>query len=432
MKKRVLSIMLTLAIVLSCFVGMAVPANAVGTMADLFDFPNTKGCPKGDFCPMYDFTDVDQDAWYHDGVHFCLGTGLMNGMPDNLFAPNEMTTRAQILSVLWGLEGAPLVPVAEAFNDVFDGDWYDYAIRWATANNVAEGYGDGYFGPNDAITREQIITILWRYTKLKGVDVSVGEDTNILSYEDIADVAEYAIPAMQWACGAGVVEGMKGSDGGMFLNPKNNTTRAQLATMLMRFCAEPEMLEEEEQIEPAATVRPLPDTTMENLQDAILSVAFKEGDVYVDDTGKLQMKARIYAYDKYDMVDIAMLKVGDTIVTHSGEVQVTALERGATGILYVNGGLDNGGFDLVTDDSGVFFETGYSDVKSWYQVGEATLRVSADFKGSDISDLENGEIIIYPGDFLVKDAVKYDFTPHNTTVRLAGGQVVELTRVYTP
>ena len=132
------------------------------------------------------------------------------------------------------------------------------------------------------------------------------------------------------------------------------------------------------------------------------------------------------------MVDIAMLKVGDTIVTHSGEVQVTALERGATGILYVNGGLDNGGFDLVTDDSGVFFETGYSDVKNWYQVGEATLRVSADFKGSDISDLENGEIIIYPGDFLVKDAVKYDFTPHNTTVRLAGGQVVELTRVYTP
>lgn len=432
MKKRVLSVTLTLAIALSCFVGMVVPANAAGTMADLFDFPNTNGCPKGDYCPMYDFTDVDLDAWYHDGVHFCLATGLMNGMPDNLFGPNDKTTRAQILFVLWGLEGAPMVPVAEAFNDVFDGDWYYYAIRWASANNIAGGYGDGYFGPNDAITREQMITMLWRYTKFKGVDVSVGEDTNILSYEDIADVAEYAIPAMQWACGAGVVEGVQGSNGGMFLNPKSNTTRAQMATMLMRFCAEPEMLEKPEQVETAATVRPLPDNTMENLQDAILAVSFGEGDVYVDDTGKLQMKAKIYTYDKYDMVDISMLQVGDTIVTHSGEVQVTALERSATGILYVNGGLENGGFDLVTDDSGVYFETGYSDIKSWYQVGEATLRVSVDFKGSDISDLENGEIIIYPGSFLVEGAVKYDFTPNNTTIRLAEGQVVELNRVYNP
>ena len=432
MKKRVLSAVLTLALAMSCFAGMAVPANAAGTAADLFDFPNTLGCPQDDSCPMYMFTDVDLDAWYHDGVCFCLSTGLMNGMPDERFGPDQLATRAQILSILWGLEGAPMVPVAEGFNDVFDGDWYYYAIRWAAASNIAGGYGDGYFGPNDAITREQMVAILWRYATFKGIDVSVGEDTNILSYDDIADLSEYAIPAMQWACGAGVVEGVKGTDGGMFLNPKGNTTRAQMATMMMRFCGEPEMFEETEQTEPAATVQPLPDTTMDNLQDAIIAVSFAEGDVYVDDTGKLQMKAKIYTYDKYDMVDIAMLKVGDTIVTHAGEVQVTALERGATGILYVNGGLDNGGFDLVTDDSGVFFETGYSDVKSWYQVGEATIRVSADFRGRDTSDPDAGEVILYPGSFLVGEVVNYDFTPHNTTVRIEGGQVMELTRVYMP
>ena len=432
MKKRVLSIALSLALAMSCFVGMSVPANAVGTAADLFDFPNTRGCPQDDSCPMYMFTDVDLNAWYHDGVCFCLSTGLMNGKPNDLFAPNEVASRAQILYILWGLDGVPSVPTAEEFHDVVDGDWYYYAIRWASANNIAGGYGNGSFGPNDAITREQMVTILWRYAKAKGIDVSVGEDTNILSYSDIADVSEYAIPAMQWACGAGVMEGVKGSDGSMFLNPKNNTTRAQLATVMMRFCGEPEMFEEAEQTESAAVIRPLPDTTMDNLQDATIAVSFEEGDVYVDDTGKLQMEAKIYTYDKYDMVDIAMLKVGDTIVTHAGEVKVTALERSAAGTVYVNGGLDNGGFDLVTDDCGVFFETGYSDVKSWYQVGEATIRVSVDFKGLDTSNPDAGEVVLYPGSFLVGEVSNYDFTPHNTTIRIENGQVMELTRVYMP
>ena len=432
MKKRVLSVALTFAMAMSCAVGMAVPANAAGTAADLFDFPNTLGCPQDDSCPMYMFNDVDLNAWYHDGVCFCLSTGLMSGKPDDQFAPNEEASRAQILYILWGLEGAPLVTDSENFKDVSANDWYYYAIRWASANNIAGGYGNGSFGPNDSITREQMVTILWRYAKTKGIDVSVGEDTNILSYSDIADLSEYAIPAMQWACGAGVMEGVKGSDGSMSLNPKNKTTRAQLATVMMRFCGEPEMFEKAEPTESGAIIYPLPDTTMDNLQDAILAVSFGEGDVYVDDTGKLQMKAKIYTYDKYDMVDIAMLKVGDTIVTHTGEVKVTALERSATGILYVNGGLENGGFDLVTDDSGVFFETGYSDIKSWYQVGEATIRVSADFGGRDTSDPDAGEVILYPGSFLVGEVVNYDFTPHNTTIRIEGGQVMELTRVYMP
>ena len=190
--------------------------------------------------------------------------------------------------------------------------------------------------------------------------------------------------------------------------------------------------EEPKQEIPAVTVNPLPDTTMENLNDAILSVSLEEGDAYVDDTGIMQMDVKIYTYDKYDLVDISALKEGDTIVTHAGEVEVTSLERSEGGILYINGGLEEGGFDLVTDDSGIFFETGFNDAKNWYEVGEATIRVSVDFLGYDNADPEQGEVVIYPGDFLVGEVENYDFTPYNTTIRVEEGQIVEMTRIFVP
>ena len=195
---------------------------------------------------------------------------------------------------------------------------------------------------------------------------------------------------------------------------------------------EQETPEKAEEAVPGVTVQPLADTTMDNLEDAILSVSFGEGDVYVDDTGKLQMKAKIYTYDKYDMVDIAQLKEGDIIVTHAGEVEVTSLERSESGILFVNGGLEEGGFDLLTDDTGIFFETGFDDAKNWYQVGEETIRVSADFEGRDNANPDVGEVVLYPGSFLVGEVTDYNFTPHNTTIRVEGGQIVELNRMYTP
>ena len=186
------------------------------------------------------------------------------------------------------------------------------------------------------------------------------------------------------------------------------------------------------QTDPAQKISPLPDATMENLTDAILSVSLAEGDAYVDETGKMQMDLKIYSYDCYDMVDISNLKVGDTLVRHSDEVQVTSIEQNDAGTIYINGGLDNGGFDLVTDDCGVFYEMGYNDHKNWYQVGEATIRVSADFKGSDCADPELGEVVIYPGDFLVDAVTNYDFTPYNTTISIEGGQIVEMNRRYIP
>ena len=180
------------------------------------------------------------------------------------------------------------------------------------------------------------------------------------------------------------------------------------------------------------TVQSLPDTTMENLSDAILSVSLEEGGAYVDDTGKMQMKVKVFTYDRYDMVDISVLKEGDTIVTHAGEVEVTSVERSENGTVYINGGLEAGGFDLVTDDSGIFYETGFNDAKNWYEVGTATIRVSADFEGCDQSDPEQGDVILYPGDFLVGAISNYDFTPHNTTIRVEEGQIIEMTRRYVP
>ena len=141
---------------------------------------------------------------------------------------------------------------------------------------------------------------------------------------------------------------------------------------------------------------------------------------------------KIYTYDKYDMVDVSMLKGGDTLVTNGGEVQVYALEQGANGTYSVNGGLEVGGLHLATDDSGFFFVQGYNDAKSWYQVGEATIRVSVDFMYYDNSDLDGGERVYYPGDFLVGEVTDYHFTPYNTTVRVENDQIVAMYREYMP
>jgi hypothetical protein len=184
--------------------------------------------------------------------------------------------------------------------------------------------------------------------------------------------------------------------------------------------------------EPSITVKPLPDTTMEELNDSILSVSLKEGDAYVDDTGKMQMAVKIYSYDKYDLAHIAELKVSDTIVTHAGEVKISTLERGAGGVVIINGGLEAGGIELVTDGGGIFYETGFNDAKNWYEVGEATIRVSVDFLYYDRSDPERGDVIFYPGSFLVGEVTDYHFVPHNTTIRVENGQIVEMIRTYVP
>ena len=189
--------------------------------------------PEPEADPFDAFTDLDKTAWYREGVKYALENGIMSGMGDGLFVPNGTTTRAQLAMILWNLEGRPAAEAA-SFTDVRADDWFAGAVDWAAANKVIGGYGDGTFGPNDPLTREQLVTILYRYAQFKGVDVSVGEDTNILSYNDVAEVSEWAIPAFQWAVGSGAVTGKTEST----LNPKDTATRAEIATLIMRYCTQ--------------------------------------------------------------------------------------------------------------------------------------------------------------------------------------------------
>ena len=191
-------------------------------------------CAKDDSCPLGAFGDLTAAAWYHDGVHYCLENGLMQGVSGGKFLPDGSTTRAQLVMILWRLEGSPETTGAVRFGDTAGGAWYTEAVRWAVGCGVVKGYDNECFGPNDAVTREQMAAILYRYAQHKGYDVSAGEDTNILSFDDAFAVSEYAIPAMQWACGSGMVHGIA-RDGRMLLAPGDTTTRAQTATLLMRF-----------------------------------------------------------------------------------------------------------------------------------------------------------------------------------------------------
>ena len=176
------------------------------------------------------FEDVTIADWFYDDVMFVCGRGVMQGVSATRFGPHLTATRAMMATILWRMEGSP-APTAEArFTDVRSGQWYSEAVAWTAQSGVYTGYADGSFRPNDSITREQLAAILYRYAKYKGVDVSVGEDTNILSYADAAEISDYAFPAMQWACGAGVMQGSNGN-----LLPRGRATRAQIAAMLHRY-----------------------------------------------------------------------------------------------------------------------------------------------------------------------------------------------------
>ena len=194
-----------------------------------------------------------------------------------------------------------------------------------------------------------------------------------------------------------------------------------------------EETKEEQGIE-GTKIMPLPATIdMNDLNNCTLSVSFEKGDAYVDDTGAMQLDVTVYTYDLYDMVDISNLKEGDIIVICGKEVLVDTMETLESGLLFINGGMENGGYDLWHNDSGVYFEHGYNDAKSYYPIGKASIRVSADFEFADSSDLDKGEVIYYPGDFLTDTTeIVYDFTPNNTSIVVEEGQIVRMIRVYIP
>lgn len=174
------------------------------------------------------FKDVNKEDWFFENVMFAYGKGLMNGTSEAMFSPNQVISRAQIVTILWRMDGEPKSSAQMQFTDVPDGMWYSEAIRWASGEEIVSGYGDR-FGVNDPITREQFAAILWRYSKHKGVNVTANKDT-ALDFEDAQSISEYAVEAMRWACGISLMKGNSGK-----LLPANTATRAEAAAMIQRF-----------------------------------------------------------------------------------------------------------------------------------------------------------------------------------------------------
>ena len=176
------------------------------------------------------FVDVAEGDWFYDAVVYAYQNELMDGVGGNRFAPNSETTRAQLVTILYRLEGQPAVSGDLPFTDVETGTWYTDAILWAAQNNIVNGVSDTEFAPGDDLTRQQLVTILYRYAEAKGYDVSASADLS--GYPDAGQVQDYAQPAMAWAVAENIIQGME--DG--TLKPAGNASRAQIATILIRFC----------------------------------------------------------------------------------------------------------------------------------------------------------------------------------------------------
>ena len=175
------------------------------------------------------FLDVAASSWYYEAVAYVYGSDLMRGVDAYAFAPDGFTTRAQIVTILHRLEGEPLSVSTGKFVDVAEGQWYTSAVNWAAENKIVDGYGDERFGPNDNITREQMAAILYRYTEFKGE--STGASGDLMGFADGSSVSTWAVEAMRWANGSKLITGKAGN----VLDPGGNATRAEVATILMRY-----------------------------------------------------------------------------------------------------------------------------------------------------------------------------------------------------
>ena len=176
------------------------------------------------------FHDVTEGDWFYDAVRYAYENGLMDGVGDSLFAPNSQTTRAQLVTILYRLEGEPEVSGTSGFSDVAAGIWYTDAVAWAAANGIVNGTTDTTFAPGEDITREQLVTVLYRYAEAKGYDVSARVDLS--AYPDADQIQSYAAESVAWAVAEGLIQGFEDNT----LRPAGNATRAQIATILMRFC----------------------------------------------------------------------------------------------------------------------------------------------------------------------------------------------------
>ncbi len=175
------------------------------------------------------FTDVNAYDWYYNSVKYVYANNMMSGTDTTIFSPNITTTRAMIVTILHRLDGKPAA-TASNFMDVEQNQYYTNAVAWASANGIVSGYGNGNFGPNDTITREQMAAILYRYAQYKGYDTT--QKNNLSNYIDAKDINAYAVEALQWANQVGIITGVTDTT----LVPNGSATRAQVSSILMRFC----------------------------------------------------------------------------------------------------------------------------------------------------------------------------------------------------
>ena len=175
------------------------------------------------------FSDIKESDWFYDDVKYVQENNLMTGTSETEFSPSGATTRGMIVTILWRVEGEPVVE-GKDFEDVASDAWYSKAVAWASSNQIVSGYSDTAFGPNDTATREQLATIMYRYATYKKCDIS--KKAKLDKYEDKEQISYYAVESIEWANANGIISGTSETT----ISPKDNVLRSQVAAILRRFC----------------------------------------------------------------------------------------------------------------------------------------------------------------------------------------------------
>lgn len=175
------------------------------------------------------FTDVKETEWYYEAVKYVYKNKIIQGLTETTFGPDVTLTRAQFATILYRVNGEPVIEYSAKFPDIVDGQWYTDGVLWANSIGVVSGYANGLFGPDDSITREQMAVMMYRYAKYKEYDISKTAD--ISSFADASEVSSYAQDAFKWAVGSEIISGKAGN----MLEPQGEATRVECAAIMMRF-----------------------------------------------------------------------------------------------------------------------------------------------------------------------------------------------------
>ena len=187
-------------------------------------------------CSSLAFTDLDLDAWYHDHIDYVLSHGLMQGIGDNRFAPDVTVSRAQMVTVLWNLRGQPVVNFYMTYSDVTEGTWYAEAVRWATSEGIVSGYGNGAFGPNDPISREQMAAMIYHYEQKYGDGGFTGNWMYRLPFTDLDQISDWAFESVAWCNMHDVISGKSDN----LFDPKGFAKRSEMAAILRKYLTQTE------------------------------------------------------------------------------------------------------------------------------------------------------------------------------------------------